>query len=799
MTAIQNKIIPSQLEGWHFITIKPGLKTPTGNMSGWAENREKICYKIDSPELIKHIKEGGNYGVTSDIDRFILASDNKEVELVIENSLPPTFTVQSPRHKTKHFYYYGKLTKNLNYKTNPEGDPCLDVRKGNMYVLGAGSIFSEYGDYKVIDDRPIATTTEEAVIEATKHYFKSPPKPEQTKISYPTNANEISFPISNLPIKLSGKRSGQEILTSHPIHGSTTNANFSYNASKNTWHCFRHNTGGSSLELLAIMEGIISCEESIRGCLKGELFHKIIEIAIEKGYLPKDVLNPSLNELAGVKHQTIYKEGVGRKISFFNNNEINEKKEKNLPTPTQDIVCNTLTKDELLKALSFTIKGDDTNKEILFRLALLNYTKDSQQNIALCGSSSTGKTYLSNAVMEYFPKEDILMLGSVSPRAFFYDQGVLVDTETGEPIIDRETFIELRLKKWLIENPEPIKTKKSDESKNDNEIGKKKWELLRDTFKRDNKNLWNKTPKHIRIILEKKFLVLLEMPSYELLKQTRSLLSHDRKSIFIKTTDKNSSGQHATKNIEIVGFPTLIYNSVELSTNEQEQTRLWLLSPEKSQKKLNLTIPFIFEKEGNPQKFIDDLNKKELRIQLVNHIQNIKNKGINEIIIGESDLEIIKNKFIYEHHYLTPRLQRDVKRLIDLIKSHTLFNYQERTIDKNNNLYVNKEDIDNGYNLYKLVCEPNELGIPPYIFEIYNDVIFPKIRYGLGMNARDLQKAYLMKYHTTLGSGKLQKIIELLDITGLIVFETDPTDNRKKMMYHPNPEQPTKENQSKLD
>jgi predicted DNA-binding ribbon-helix-helix protein len=53
----------------------------------------------------------------------------------------------------------------------------------------------------------------------------------------------------------------------HPFHGSETGQNFSVDTQANVWYCFRHNVGGGPLELFAVREGIISCEQVGPGCL----------------------------------------------------------------------------------------------------------------------------------------------------------------------------------------------------------------------------------------------------------------------------------------------------------------------------------------------------------------------------------------------------------------------------------------------------------------------------------------------------------------------------------------------------
>ena len=73
------------------------------------------------------------------------------------------------------------------------------------------------------------------------------------------------------PVKATINSDG-EVRGAHPFHGSTTGNNYAINVHKNTWICRRdgHNSGGGPLELFAVKEGIIHCEDAGRGCLDGK-------------------------------------------------------------------------------------------------------------------------------------------------------------------------------------------------------------------------------------------------------------------------------------------------------------------------------------------------------------------------------------------------------------------------------------------------------------------------------------------------------------------------------------------------
>jgi putative DNA primase/helicase len=80
---------------------------------------------------------------------------------------------------------------------------------------------------------------------------------------------------------------------SHPTHDSTTEQNFCVNTKDNTWHCFRHNSGGGGLQLLAVKEGIIECEQAKKGALRGKKFKQVLALAVSQGLIDEKALEQS--------------------------------------------------------------------------------------------------------------------------------------------------------------------------------------------------------------------------------------------------------------------------------------------------------------------------------------------------------------------------------------------------------------------------------------------------------------------------------------------------------------------------
>ena len=117
----------------------------------------------------------------------------------------------------------------------------------------------------------------------------------------PNEENELQNQLDNYSFQLSKiidlnkltKISAYEYQGSHPTHDSVTEKNFCVNLKTNSWHCFRHNSGGGALQFLAVKEGLIKCEQAKKGALRGKKFHDILNIAVANGLLDEKVLTQS--------------------------------------------------------------------------------------------------------------------------------------------------------------------------------------------------------------------------------------------------------------------------------------------------------------------------------------------------------------------------------------------------------------------------------------------------------------------------------------------------------------------------
>ncbi|MGA2626476.1 MAG: hypothetical protein ABSF63_05355 [Candidatus Bathyarchaeia archaeon] len=296
---------------------------------------------------------------------------------------------------------------------------------------------------------------------------------------------------------------------------------------------------------------------------------------------------------------------------------------------------------------------------------------------------------------------------------------------------------------------------------------------------------WDAERKVLIVDLKQKIILFLDQPHYMLVEALRPLLSHDRRQLVYKITDKNKQGSLRTKTVELIGYPTAIFCAAKFGLDEQERTRMFLLSPETTREKLLESIRLRIARDSDRKAFSTWIETHPRRKWLKARIQAIRNAGINEIIVP--DQEEIYKRFLNTHGHLAPRHQRDISRILALIKSHALLNWTHREKPSEGTILANKDDIEAGFWLYGLIAKSNELGVAPQIYEIYEACIRPQLdETPTGINRRSILTAYHAYTGRFMSEQKLRKeILPSLEAAGLIVEEPDPLDKRQNLVMRP--------------
>ncbi|MCL4390229.1 MAG: toprim domain-containing protein [Patescibacteria group bacterium] len=298
--------------------------------------------------------------------------------------------------------------------------------------------------------------------------------------------------------------------------------------------------------------------------------------------------------------------------------------------------------------------------------------------------------------------------------------------------------------------------------------------------------------------LSRKILIFLDQPHTLLLQHLRPLLSHDKKEIRLKITDKSQKAGLRTKNIFLRGFPAVIFCTAGLTADEQETTRFMLLSPETNQEKIRQAIYEKIKKETDSEKYENVLEENLERQSLKERIKAIKLENIQGIKIGSP--EELEKMFFGQNKMLKPRHQRDIGRIISLVKAFALLNLWFRQRE-GSIIVANSDDITEAFNVWDTISESQELNLPPYVYKLFQEIIIPawneknqgrdefeKITGQLGLTRREIQRKHILVYGRTLADWLLrQHMIPLLESAGLICQEPDPSDKRKMLIYPTTP------------
>lgn len=302
--------------------------------------------------------------------------------------------------------------------------------------------------------------------------------------------------------------------------------------------------------------------------------------------------------------------------------------------------------------------------------------------------------------------------------------------------------------------------------------------------------IYDKERNVITVDLSRKIIIFLDMPHSLLLKNLRPLLSHDKKVLQTKITDKSQKGGNRTKTVEIIGYPSIIFCTASLDIDEQEATRMILLSPEMSQSKLEQGIKQSIYKATNREQFERELGDNEERKLLMLRIRAIKQAKIFDVRVVNQ--EVLLQKFVDSKRRYKPKHQRDVKRVVELAKSFALLNmfFRER---EGSILIANDSDIEEALNLWEEISISQELGIPPFIYNIYLEVILPAYmakaqsieedEFGdkeqVGLTRKEIRKKHYEVYGRHINGHVLrEQILPMLETAGLIEQETDKADKR---------------------
>lgn len=296
--------------------------------------------------------------------------------------------------------------------------------------------------------------------------------------------------------------------------------------------------------------------------------------------------------------------------------------------------------------------------------------------------------------------------------------------------------------------------------------------------------IYDKERNVIIVDLSRKILIFQDQPHNQLLERLRPLLSHDQKVLRAQITDKTQKYGTKTKQVEIKGYPSVIFCSAGMNIDEQESTRFILLSPQMSQEKLKASIVNKVNKEADIDEYREHLLSNKERELLKERILAIRSVGIESIKFKEYQNLVIE-RYFSNKPTLKPSHQRDIGKIISIIKALALLNLWTRN-KKDKCITVSESDITTAFNLWDRLSESQDLNLPPYIYNFYWDVIVSlykeKSLEENGIKKQEIMSQYKKVYGSYVEDWKLrQEILPMLETAGLIIEEKSKKDGRTSL------------------
>jgi len=392
--------------------------------------------------------------------------------------------------------------------------------------------------------------------------------------------------------------------------------------------------------------------------------------------------------------------------------------------------------EDFLNYYRKNIKHDDVALQIVFLTGLSAYTKD-PINLFMRGPSSIGKTYITTEVLKLFPKNDVWLIGSMSPKSLIHRYGDLYDRDGRK--------IDLRQDK-----------PRKDASEEEKEEWRKRLEESYTVI-----DLWGK------------ILVFLEAPSLETFGILRPLLSHDSEEIRHEFVEKTERGLW-TKTIVLRGWPATIFCTTNERYFEELATRSMTITPNMSAEKYRAANLRSAEK-AMYGKFLEDSEAERLR----EHLKFISetSSGIKGVLIPFAEALAVK------FPSMVSRTMRDFNTFLRFLKASAIFSCRERPVMEYEGKYLVTitEDLERVTPLFSESYETTVTGLPEHILRFYHDVC-ERLDGNGGFRVMDAVRLYNARAEKKASRRTINWWVNALEDAGLLNSEPDPEDRRSNIM-----------------
>ena len=443
------------------------------------------------------------------------------------------------------------------------------------------------------------------------------------------------------------------------------------------------------------------------------------------------------------------------------------------------------------ETLGFTVKRDNIAKQHDFLNVLSMYA--SPVNEVKEAPTSEGKTYPVMQIIRMFPKDDVMVLGGLSPTALAHDYGIPVNKE-GEDLRPAIEEINDKIEKLKDEQVEAERTEKPRIKREIEKLQTKRYKLTKGS-----KRL---------IDLENKVLVFVDNPNPSTWARLRPIMSHDKWETTYKFTDRKGKSGPLTQVTAILrGWPVFIAFKAEETQKKGWGSQIWeqiltrgtTVPVEMSKKKYGEAIQLTGIRKGLPQVAIDrrlhldDFLKCRRIIKAIKHqVLTLKEKARAQTGNCESPniFWIPFYKVVAKNFPKTKGAHmREVDRFFSIIQNHAVANIFYRPtlkIGEVSSLICTLKDLEKAIELYfseearKTIFSK----IPQHQVKFFDEVILPLSQTGSdkGISTVDMQKKYREVNNEGISINTINyHYLQPLESFDLISRDDDPSDKRRKL------------------
>ncbi|MBI2184983.1 MAG: hypothetical protein HYU39_08510 [Thaumarchaeota archaeon] len=409
--------------------------------------------------------------------------------------------------------------------------------------------------------------------------------------------------------------------------------------------------------------------------------------------------------------------------------------------------------DDLLSHLSLTVKRDNLTKVIL---ALVAHSANTSNplNLFMKGGSSIGKTYTTVQATRYFPEKGVWYLGGLSPTALVHGYGQLEDYQNN-PIT--ESYGEDgKIRYWV----------------NDEDVTKQIREIVGEA--------------HYAIDLKGKILVFLESPHIETYNFLRPILSHDKKEITYKFTDKTSKGKLSTRTVVVRNWPATIFCTTDARWMAEMVSRSLTISPEESQEKYKEANSLTAGKFAFPESSDLELEEIQMRVRKTTQDSLYVAKGL--IPFSYKLVEVLPSTEGADMRHFTQYLS--------LIQQSALLNMGSRPVltfinpsnklDRKQFVVATRDDFSLFDSIFRQYAASTRAGIPNRAIELFTKVLLPNKHpdgQPVALSAREISN----KVMEVLNIKRSQKQLRDYELKHLeqadYVKKYKNPDNKREVLY----------------